>query len=90
MKEDFVRFMRKELGPRTLLIACGLPASYKTETTEVIAQNIQMLGGRGEVDSSTPSPPGGDSGRTVEPEPGGYTDYDSGSGGGEDDSDLPF
>ncbi len=38
MKEPFVDFMRKELGPETVLIACGLPASYKTETTEVIAE----------------------------------------------------
>ena len=38
MKESFVDFMRKELGPETVLIACGLPASYKTETTEVIAE----------------------------------------------------
>jgi len=37
MKEPFVDFMKRELGPRTVLIACGLPASYKTETTEVIA-----------------------------------------------------
>ena len=37
MKESFDDFMKKELGPDTVLIACGLPASYKTETTEVIA-----------------------------------------------------
>jgi predicted kinase len=37
MKEPFVAFMKKELEPNTVLIACGLPASYKTETTEVIA-----------------------------------------------------
>lgn len=37
MNEIFVDFMRKELKPETVLIACGLPASYKTETTEVIA-----------------------------------------------------
>ncbi len=37
MKEAFVDFMKKELEPNTVLIACGLPASYKTETTEVIA-----------------------------------------------------
>jgi len=37
MKEPFVDFMKKELEPKTVLIACGLPASYKTETTEVIA-----------------------------------------------------
>jgi len=38
MKEPFVDFMRSELTPETVLIACGLPASYKTETTEVIAE----------------------------------------------------
>jgi len=38
MKEPFVDFMKKELNSRTVLIACGLPASYKTETTEVIAE----------------------------------------------------
>ena len=37
MKEPFVGFMKNELGPKAVLIACGLPASYKTETTEVIA-----------------------------------------------------
>ena len=38
MKKPFVEFMKNELGPKTVLIACGLPASYKTETTEVIAE----------------------------------------------------
>jgi len=38
MKEPFVAFMTEELEPNTVLIACGLPASYKTETTEVIAE----------------------------------------------------
>ncbi len=38
MKEPFVDFMKKELEPKTVLIACGLPASYKTETTEIIAK----------------------------------------------------
>lgn len=37
MREPFIDFMKRELTPNTLLIACGLPASYKTETTEVIA-----------------------------------------------------
>lgn len=37
MKEPFVAFMERELQDRTVLIACGLPASYKTETTEVTA-----------------------------------------------------
>jgi predicted kinase len=38
MKETFIDFMKNELEPNTVLIACGLPASYKTETTEVIAE----------------------------------------------------
>jgi hypothetical protein len=38
MKEPFVGFIQRELRPETVLIACGLPASYKTETTEVIAK----------------------------------------------------
>jgi predicted kinase len=38
MREPFIDFIKKELKPETVLIACGLPASYKTETTEVIAQ----------------------------------------------------
>jgi len=38
MKEPFVNFMKKELQTEAVLIACGLPASYKTETTEVIAK----------------------------------------------------
>ncbi len=37
MKEPFLEFMKKELPEKAVLIACGLPASYKTETTEVIA-----------------------------------------------------
>ncbi|MBW2029340.1 MAG: AAA family ATPase, partial [Deltaproteobacteria bacterium] len=38
MKEPFKEFVQRELGPDPVLIACGLPASYKTETTEVIAR----------------------------------------------------
>ena len=37
MKEPFVEYMKNHLEDRTVLIACGLPASYKTETTEVAA-----------------------------------------------------
>ena len=37
MNEPFTDFMKRELDSRIILIACGLPASYKTETTEVIA-----------------------------------------------------
>ncbi len=38
MKEPFVSFVKANLEPRTLLITCGLPASYKTETSEEIAK----------------------------------------------------
>jgi predicted kinase len=38
MKEPFASFVKKELGPRTLLITCGLPASYKTETAEEVSK----------------------------------------------------
>lgn len=38
MREPFVEYMKRELVPDTVLIACGLPATYKTETTEVIAE----------------------------------------------------
>jgi predicted kinase len=38
MREPFMQFVESELVAETLLIACGLPASYKTETTEVIAR----------------------------------------------------
>ena len=37
MREAFLDYMETRLGENTVLIACGLPASYKTETTEVIA-----------------------------------------------------
>jgi predicted kinase len=38
MREPFVEYMKRELAAETVLIACGLPATYKTETTEVIAE----------------------------------------------------
>jgi len=38
MKEPFVKFIEAELGTGFLLIACGLPGSWKTETTEEIAK----------------------------------------------------
>jgi uncharacterized protein len=38
MKAPFASFVKKELEPRTLLITCGLPASYKTETAEEISK----------------------------------------------------
>jgi len=38
MNEPFEKFIENELGPGTLLIACGLPGSYKTETTAEISK----------------------------------------------------
>ncbi len=38
MKEQFVKFIEKELGTGFLLIACGLPGTWKTETTEEVAR----------------------------------------------------
>ena len=38
MREPFLEYMDRELKPGTLLIACGLPASWKTETTEEVAK----------------------------------------------------
>ena len=38
MREPFKEYIIKELGIDPVLISCGLPASYKTETTEVIAR----------------------------------------------------
>ena len=38
LKEPFVEFIKKNLDPKTLIITCGLPASYKTETSEVVAK----------------------------------------------------
>ena len=39
MKEPFLKFVENELaGSGFLLIACGLPASWKTETTEEVAR----------------------------------------------------
>jgi predicted kinase len=38
VKEPFASFVKTQLEPRTLLITCGLPASYKTETSEEISK----------------------------------------------------
>ena len=38
MKESFVEFIGRELRAGVLLIACGLPGTWKTETTEEIAR----------------------------------------------------
>lgn len=38
MKEPFAEFIKKNLEPNTLMITCGLPASYKTETSEEVSK----------------------------------------------------
>ncbi len=38
MREPFIKFVEKELGAGFLLIACGLPGTWKTETTEEVAR----------------------------------------------------
>ena len=38
MKEPFARFIETELGTGFLLIACGLPGTWKTETTEEVSK----------------------------------------------------
>ncbi len=38
MKEPFVKFIETQLGTGFLLIACGLPGTWKTETTEEVAR----------------------------------------------------
>lgn len=37
MKEPFDRFVKVELKPETLLITCGLPGTWKTETAQEIS-----------------------------------------------------
>ena len=38
MKEPFLKFIETELGPGFLLIACGLPGTWKTEATEEVSR----------------------------------------------------
>ncbi len=38
MKEPFAKFIEAELGSGFLLIACGLPGTWKTETTEEVSK----------------------------------------------------
>jgi len=38
LREPFAEFVKAELGPRTLLITCGLPGTWKTETSEEISK----------------------------------------------------
>ena len=38
MREPFAEFIEKNLNPGTLLIACGLPGTWKTETTQEVSK----------------------------------------------------
>ena len=38
LREPFAEFVKNTLGPRTLLITCGLPGTWKTETSEEISK----------------------------------------------------
>ena len=38
MREPFIEFIKNELGDGFLLIACGLPGTWKTETTEEVSR----------------------------------------------------
>lgn len=38
MREAFAEFVKTELKPNTLLITCGLPGTWKTETSEEISK----------------------------------------------------
>ena len=38
MREPFGKFIREKLGDDTLLITCGLPGTWKTETSEEISR----------------------------------------------------
>jgi hypothetical protein len=38
LRERFADFLKAELEPRTLLVTCGLPGTWKTETSEEISR----------------------------------------------------
>jgi predicted kinase len=38
LKEPFAQFVESEINPGTLLIACGLPGTWKTETTQEVSK----------------------------------------------------
>jgi predicted kinase len=38
LKEPFGKFIKSNLGPKTLLITCGLPGTWKTETAEEVSK----------------------------------------------------
>src|SRR3990172_11269118 len=38
LREPFAEYIKANLGPNTLLITCGLPATWKTETSEEISK----------------------------------------------------
>ena len=43
MREPFAEYIEAELEPGFLLIACGLPGTWKTETTEESLINVWIV-----------------------------------------------
>ena len=43
MREPFVDFMEKEIDKDSVVITCGLPATNKTETMEVLARGLREI-----------------------------------------------
>jgi predicted kinase len=41
LREPFLDYIENKLGTGFLLIACGLPGTWKTETTEEVASNME-------------------------------------------------
>jgi len=43
LKEPFGKFIETELGAGFLLIACGLPGTWKTETTWLLGKTVRPI-----------------------------------------------
>ena len=43
MKKPFLKFVKEELGDNFLLITTGLPATWKTETSEEVVKIKRVL-----------------------------------------------
>jgi len=62
----------------------------KRYTTEVVAQNMRFVGGRGGAGGGAPGGPGMERGADDQGAPVGADDFSEFGGGGGDDSDIPF
>jgi predicted kinase len=43
VKEPFSEFVKREFEPKTLLITCGLPGTWKTETSEEVSKISDLI-----------------------------------------------